>query len=138
MPSAWILPLVALGFLAFGVLFVVIGVRTLRSDGLRRRTWHATSGQVVASRLDGEQVRCQVAYRRPDGTEVLFWNRYTSTVMGDPVGRAVQVLVNPSDPHDAVVSSGLVGGSLLGAVLVSIGGVFAVVGAVVGAFALAR
>lgn len=136
MPFTWIPRIVAVGMLLFGLLFVVLGVRTLRADRLRRRTWHAARGQVVASRLDDEHTRCQVAYRRPDGTEVLFWNRYTSTVVRDPVGRAVQVLVNPADPHDAVVSSGLVGGSAVGVVFTAAGSVLAVVGLVVSRFVL--
>ena len=123
--------LVGLGLVAFGGFFLVTGVRNLRADALRRRTWRAYPGEVVASRSDGEQVRCQVTYRRADGTRAFFWNRYTSTTMSDPVGRLVQVLENPADPHDAVVSAGLVGGGFVGGVFAAVGAVLAVVGLVV-------
>lgn len=125
--------LISLGAVLLGALFVVLGVRALVSDGRRRRTWLPFPGRVVASRLDDEQVRCQVAYLR-DGTEVRFWNRYTSTVLLDPVGREVGVLVNPEDPADAVVSSGLVSGSTVGVVFVVAGALAVAVGLVIGVF----
>lgn len=131
MPVSRVVALIAAGLLLVGVLLAVLGGRMLATARRRRRTWHSCPGQVVASRWDGEQTRCQVAYRR-DGTDVLFWNRYTSTVIGDPVGRPVQVLVNPADPHDAVVGSGLITGTTVGVVLVLVGGFFCVVGAFIG------
>ena len=132
MPFSQVAPLVAGGLVVLGVLLLVGGLRTVRRDRVRRRTWRPYPGEVVASRLDGEQVRCQVAYRRADGTTALFWNRFTSTTLGDPVGRPVQVLENPADPRDAVVSGGLVGGGLVGTVFAVVGGLLVVVGAVVG------
>ena len=126
----------ALGLLLFGLYFLVSGLRTLTADRRRRRTWRTFPGEVVASRLDDEQVRCQVGYRSDDGTRVLFWNRFTSSVLSDPVGRPVQVLVNPADPHDAVVASGVVGGTLVGVVFTAVGAVLAAGGVTVGLFLL--
>ena len=130
---AW---LVALGLVLLGAFFLVTGVRTARADALRRRTWRAYPGEVVASVLDGEQTRCQVAYRRADGTTVLFWNSFTSTVVRDPVGRPVQVLEDPADPHRAVVASGIVSGDLVGTVFAIVGGVLLAAGVVVAAVLL--
>lgn len=80
-------------------------------------------------------MRCQIA-SWCDGTEVLLWNRHTSSVLHDPVGRAVHVLVNPADPYDAVVAGGLVDGSTVGVVFVLAGSLFLVIGLVVGLVAL--
>lgn len=132
MPFRVVAPLVAVGLLAFGVLFVVLGIRMLTGDRRRRRTWERFPGRVVASRMDDGQVRCQVVYQRRDGTNVPFWNRYTSTMVGDPVGRQVEVLVNPADPRDAVVGRGLVGGGFVGVVFVVVGAFVALGGAVAG------
>ncbi len=118
------------GFVLLGALFVVLGARALASDRRQRRTWHPYPGRVVATRPDGDQTRCQVAYER-DGTRVLFWNRYTSTVVRNPVGREVPVLVNPTDPHDAVVAGGIVDGSTVGVVFVVAGSLAVVIGLVV-------
>jgi hypothetical protein len=111
-----------LAFLGFGLLFVVLGARTVFRDRHRRSEWLPAPGRVVASRLSGDdgQLQCQVAYRR-EGREVLFWNPFSSTTMGDPVGREVEVLVNPDDPADAVVSRGLAGGSITGYVFIAFG-----------------
>ncbi len=35
-----------------------------------------------------------------------FWNRYATNFGVDPVGRDVEVLVNPAEPSQAVVSKG--------------------------------
>jgi hypothetical protein len=117
-------------FVLLGALFVVLGARALASHRRQRRTWRAYPGRVVATRPDGDLVRCQVAYDR-DGTTVLFWNRYTSTMVRNPVGRDVPVLVNPADPHDAVVAGGIVDGSTFGVVFVVAGSAAVVIGLVV-------
>lgn len=125
-----------LAFLAFGLLFTGLGISTVRKNRRRREEWLTVPGRVVGSRLSGDgQVQCQVAYRR-DGQEVLFWNRFTSSTMSNPVGRAVEVLVNPDDPGDAVVSAGLVSGGLVGWAFLVFGLVVVVVGVVVGAVLL--
>lgn len=131
--GAW---LVSLGLVLFGGFFLVNGVRTVRADSLRRRTWRPYPGEVVATDFDGEQTRCQVAYRRADGTTAIFWNFFTSTVVRDPVGRPVQVLENPADPHEAVVAGGIVSGDLVGTVFAVVGGVLVAAGVVVGAVLL--
>lgn len=136
MTPGQVAPLLSLAFVLLGALVVVLGVRGLVSSRRQRRTWRPYPGRVVASRLDDDQVRCQVAYSR-DGTEVRFWNRHTSTVVRDPVGREVTVLVNPADPYDAVVSDGLVTGSTVGVVLVVAGSLALAVGLVVGLLTLA-
>ena len=122
-------------FVLVGGLFVLLGARALASNRRQRLTWLPYAGRVVATRPDGDQTRCQVAYDRDD-TVVLFWNRYTSTVVRNPVGRDVAVLVNPADPHDAVVAGGIVGGSTFGVVLVAAGSLAVATGAVVALVAL--
>ena len=111
------LPLV---FVVVGVLFVVLGAVTVVRDRARRRDWPTTPGRVVASRLEDGQFRSRVAYVW-DGREHAFWNRFSATALTDPVGREVEVLVNPEDPGDAVVSRGLVGGSVVGFALAAFG-----------------
>jgi hypothetical protein len=109
-----------LGLLAFGLLFVVLGLASWTKDRRRRASWLFFPGRVVASRLDDGQLRSRVAYLR-DGREVTFWNPFTSTALTDPVGREVDVLVNPADSDDAVVSAGLAGGGTVGIALAAFG-----------------
>ena len=111
-----------LGLLGFGLLLVVIGLITLTRDRRRRESWQSYPGRVVASRLEDGQFRSCVAYLR-DGREVTFWNRFTGSALTDPVGREVEVLVNPEDPGDAVVSGGLAGGSTVGTGVTVVGAV---------------
>jgi Protein of unknown function (DUF3592) len=118
-----------LAFLAFGLLFVLLGVTSLVRHRRRRSSWSTFPGRVVGSRLDDGQIRSRVAYVH-DGREVTFWNRYTSTTMTDPVGREVEVLVNPDDPNDAVVSGGLVGGGTVGIAMLFFGAAAIVFGLV--------
>lgn len=105
-----LLPLV---LVVVGGLSVVLGGVTVVRDRQRRRDWRIAPGRVVASRLEDGQFRSRVAYVR-DGRERAFWNRFSATALTDPVGREVEVLVNPENPDDAVVSRGLVGGSVVG------------------------
>lgn len=98
-------PWVGLAVLALGVIFVSLGILTLVRARRRQRGWRSYHGKVVASRLSGGHIRFQVAFDH-DGREVRFWNRYTSAGGVDPVGRELEVLVNPADPNDAVVSRG--------------------------------
>lgn len=120
---AWVPLLVVL----FGLFFLGSGVRTVLVGRQRAQTWRAVPGRVVASRLDDGQYRCQIAFRH-DGREIRFWNRFTSSALSDPVGRAVEVLVDPDDPSQAVVSRGLVGASAVGLVFCAVGALATVVG----------
>jgi hypothetical protein len=99
------LPWTTLAFLGVGAFFVVAGATTLVRAGRRQRQWRTYPGRVVASRLDDGQFRFQVAFDH-DGREIRFWNRHTTSLGVDPVGRDVEVLVNPADPSEAVVSKG--------------------------------
>jgi hypothetical protein len=112
-----------------GLAFVGLGLATLRAGRQRARTWRTVRGRVVASRLDDGQVRSQVAFHH-DGREIRFWNRYSSTVVSDPVGREVQVLVDPADPSRAVVSRGLSGPGTTGLAFAAFGVLATVVGLV--------
>jgi hypothetical protein len=84
---------------------VVAGARILVRAGRRQRQWRTYPGRVVASRLDEGHFQFQVAFDH-DGREIRFWNPYTTTLGVDPVGRDVEVLVNPADPSQAVVREG--------------------------------
>ena len=112
-----LLPVVAV---VVGVLFVVLGAAAVLRDHRRRQDWPTTPGRVVASRLEDGQFRSRVAYVW-NGRERAFWNRFTATAVTDPVGREVEVLVNPEDPGDAVVATGLAGGSVVGFALLAFG-----------------
>jgi|SRR6478609_5980032 hypothetical protein len=115
--------------LAFGGLFVVIGVLTTNADRRRRRTWLPQTGVVVGSRLDGDgHQRVQVEYRDRAGVPIRFWNRYTSSGGPDQTGRRVDVLVNPANPHDAVISGGAATGRLVGSALFAFGTLAEVIG----------
>jgi hypothetical protein len=113
-------PVFILGFLVVGTVMIFVGARPFVRARRRRLTWQSYPGRIVASRPYDNQVRCQVAYVR-DGTKVLFWNRYTSTLLRDPVGREVSVLVNPADPRDAVVADGTVNGSVVSVIFIVVG-----------------
>ena len=119
-------------FVVIGLLLVLLGVITMVKAHRRRRTWRPATGEVVASRLDGDgHIRYQVAFRL-EGREVRFWNRFTSSAGVDPIGRTVDVLINPDDPADAVVVRGAPGSSAIGPIFVVVG----VAAALVGLFAL--
>lgn len=114
---AWIRP----AFIVIGLILVATGAVTWVRMKRRSRTWQAGRGEIVASRLDGDgHFRFQVAFSF-DGQKVLFWNRFTTSSGVDPVGRAVDVLINPADPTDAVVVRGAAGPTVVGAVFVLVG-----------------
>ena len=92
-------------FLGVGAFFVVSGATILVRAGRRQRQWLTYPVRVVTSRLDDAQFRFQVALDH-DGRQIRFWNRHTTSLGVDPVGRDVEVLVNPADPSQAVVSKG--------------------------------
>ena len=106
--------------LGFGVFFAIFGVRTLIVGRRRRAQWQQVPGWVVGSRLEDGETRCQVAFRHA-GRDVVFWSRHSSTMASDPVGREVQVLVNPADPSDAVVASGSAGSGAAAVSLLTFG-----------------
>lgn len=115
--------------LAFGGLFVAIGVLTTNADRRRRRTWTPLTGVVVGSRLDGDgHQRFQIEYLDRTGTPIRFWNRYSTSGGADRTGQPVDVLVNPADPGDAVVSGGAATGRLVGSALFAFGALAEVLG----------
>ena len=119
----WVcLVLVLVGLLALGH-----GLRTILDGRRRKQSWRTVPGRVVASRLDDGAFRCQVAFDH-DGREIRFWNRFTSTGVLDPVGREVEVLVDPADPSQAVVSRGLAGAGAAGLGFCAFGVLATVVG----------
>lgn len=121
MTFAAVMSLIRPAFVVIGLIVAVIGSGTIARARRRRRTWRAAAGTVVASRLDGDgHVRFQVAFDHA-GREVRFWNRYTSASGVDPVGRRVELLVNPDDPSEAVVTRGGPPAEVVGAVFVAVG-----------------
>ena len=133
----WLIPV---GSVFIGTLFVLRGVRTVTADRRRRESWLRYPGRVVGSRLvssgfsddlTADQTQCRIAYVR-DGREIEFWNRFTSTMLSSPDGRVVEVLVNPDDAGDAVVSDGLANGRVVGVVFALAGAFFVVVGLGIG------
>jgi Protein of unknown function (DUF3592) len=128
MPASSVDPWIALSALGFGVLFAAMGVATLVRAARRRRHWHVHQGTVVASRLDDGQFRFQVAFAY-GGREIRFWNPYTTASGVDPVGRDVEVLVNPDDPAQAVVSRGQSRPEVVGAAFLAFGVVALLIGA---------
>ena len=119
-----------LALLAVGLVFTVLGLRTLIVGRRRREQWQRVPGRVVGSRLDDGHLRSQVAFRHA-GRDFVFWNRYSTTMTGDPIGRQVEVLVNPADPSDAVVAGGSAGSGATGAALLTFGVMACGVGLVV-------
>ena len=92
--------------LILGLLFLGLGLRMLIRSRHWRRTWTRRAGQVVGSRLSDGQIQSQVTFVDEQG-QVTFWNRDTTSFASDPVGRRVEVLVNPEDRSDALVTAGL-------------------------------
>ena len=122
----WVGPLVML----FGALFLVMGGSTLVSSRLRQRTWLPQTGRVVGSRLDGDgHIRAQVAFQY-EGRPITFWNRFNTGTVIDPLGRDVDILVNPADPTDAVVVRGAARPSTVGWAFVAFGVIAVVIGIV--------
>lgn len=119
---------ITLAFLGMGAVFTIIGATILVGAVRRRRRWRRHPGRVVASRLDDGRFRYQVAFDH-DGREIRFWNRYTTSFGGDPVGREVEVLVDPDDPSRAVVSKGQAPPEAVGVALLAFGVVAMVIGA---------
>jgi hypothetical protein len=67
----------------------------------------------MSSRLRRAQARRVVQFQVAfdDGRQVRFWNRIVSGTGINPVGRVVDVVVNPDHPTDAVVVKGALGPS---------------------------
>lgn len=113
-------------FLGMGALFALIGALGLRSTLRRRRAWRTVPGRVVASRLrnvggEGGMVQVQVAYEY-DGGAYRTWNPGTVTSgLGPREGQAVEVLVNPERPTQAVLAGGPAGGLAISAALLAFG-----------------
>jgi hypothetical protein len=117
-PISHLNPALSLAALVVGLVCVILGTVTVIRDRRRRAEWPRYPGRVVTSRLDDGKIRFQVSYVR-DGRQITFWNRFTAPV--DPMGQDVQVLVNPENPDDALVSRGLIGGSSLGLGVIGFG-----------------
>ena len=126
-------PWVGLSAVALGAVILAAAARTALLGRRRRRTWIRRDGRVVSSRLDSGAIRYQVAFRH-DGREIRFWNRFTTGTGVDPVGREVVVLVDPTNPDDAVVDAGAPGAGVAGTAF----GLFGVLVVAVGVFLLAR
>ena len=127
MPGSPADPWMALAFLGVGAFFVVDGAMILVRARRRQRQWRTYPGRVVASRLDDGQFRYQVAFDH-DGREIRFWNPHTTSYGIDPVGRDVEVLANPADPNQAVVSKGQTRPEVVGAGFLVFGVVAVVIG----------
>jgi hypothetical protein len=114
--------------LIVGVFFMGTGVGMLQRSRRRRRTWTRRTGLVVGSRLFNGQIESQVTFSDDSGP-VTFWNRFTTSFTTDPVGRTVDVLVNPDDRSDAVVANGPAAPSIVAGVFVAFGLVAVLAGA---------
>jgi len=115
-----------------GLLFAGLGGKTLADTRRQRETWQRARGVVVGSRsadTDTSQVYLQVSYEYL-GTRRTFWNRYSSTPLGQTSGREVDILVNPEDPQEAVVARGAASGGVIAVVFVLFGVVALTVGLV--------
>lgn len=127
-----ILTIVGWAAVAFGALFLLLGVGALVTSARRSKTWIRVPGRIVGSRLDSlgdssSGFRYQVSFDW-HGRTVTFWNRYTSSGGVDRTGEAVEVQVDPADLNDAVVSRGVMGGQAVGVAFVVFGVVALVVG----------
>ena len=91
-------------------------------NGMGRR------GDATDRGADG-QIRAQVAFQY-EGRPITFWNRFTTGTGIDPVGRDVDILVNPADPTDAVVVRGATRPSTVGWAFVAFGVIAVVIGIV--------
>jgi len=113
--------------LLLGLFFIGSGVSTLHRSRHRRQTWTRRTGLVVGSRLSDGQIQAQVTFSDDEGP-VTCWNRYTSSFATDPVGRTVDVLVNPDDRSDAVMADGPATPALVAAAFVVFGLIAVLVG----------
>lgn len=127
-----ILTIVGWAAVAFGALFLLLGVGALVTSARRSKTWIRVPGRIVGSRLDSlgdssSGFRYQVSFPF-QGRTVTFWNRYTTSGGVDRTGAEVEVLVDPDNVNDAVVSRGVMGGQAVGVAFVVFGVVALVVG----------
>jgi hypothetical protein len=133
--------LIPLAFVAFGVLFAVIGIRNQRAGTRFTRSADQASAEVtdLRSRAVGHGTDSNIAYfpvvrfQLPDGrtveTETSTGNNWSRPKPGTPV----DVLYDPENPTDVRIA-GQVGGTLLNGFMIVFGVVFALVG--VGFFAV--
>ncbi|WP_165966837.1 DUF3592 domain-containing protein [Actinomadura sp. 7K507] len=118
------------GFMLFGLLFVAIGVRVIRTGRHLRRFGHRAPGVVVRTATRGQVSYPTVRFRMPDGTE-----RETQSDLGTNLptfrkGQAVTVLYDPDDPDRARLDGPTGSGTLHGAIFIAFGLCFAGVGAI--------
>ena len=112
--------------LAFGLLFAALGLFIVTRTVVQRLRWVPVSGRIVgleASRV-GDLPR--VEYVDGEGVRRHFTSRFASN--NDAalhVGTDVDLLVNPQDPTEGMISSGRLAGQRVALV---VGGLFVVIG----------
>lgn len=128
-------------FLVLGILFVILGIRGLQSVRYRRRHWLRYPGEAVDSVWetdDGKSYQYWILqWVGADGVRRTARNPHSSsggTLRSFPF--PVEVLVNPDNPRQAQVAEGGNSGLLGYALFAVVGGIFALVGIILGVAAL--
>jgi hypothetical protein len=137
-----VLPLLAVVFTAMGTLFVVVGVRTIIQVRRRKRTWIRYPGEAFdyVWRSGGRNSTQYWMLRWIDsgGVQRIAQNPHgTSGGTFKSFPFPVTVLVDPQNPRRAQVADGLHSGGATGWIFSVVGGMFAVVGLVLGGVQLA-
>jgi hypothetical protein len=140
------LQLLALAFVAVGVLFVGVGVRNLRADRRLRRRGRSADAEITDIRYEwrgtpGERSLIPFAVLRfalPDGRTVETRSGYGLSWPPAKVGDRVEIVYDPENPGRARIVRGLTGAAptILGVGMIVLGTLLALFGA--GFFVLVR
>jgi hypothetical protein len=133
--------LLPLAFVAFGLFFVYLGVKTLRASATFERVAQPTEAEITDIRWEtrgpvGDSSRVAFAVLRfalPDGRTVETQADYGATFRPGRVGDRVPILYHPDDPTRARLARGFTGAAprILGVILLVFGGLFALAGGAV-------
>jgi len=125
----WWIGAMGVGFVALGVVFLVRGVRELRTR--TPRGWLPTTGTIVDWKREELGVRTDrdagraffpvIEYALPDGTLHTFTSDTAMNWGHYPRGKAADLLVDPSDPRRARLRSATTTRRLLGGIFVVVG-----------------
>lgn len=131
----FVFQLIPLVFVAFGVLFAVLGVRNQRSNLRFTRSASQASAQVTDLRMRsiGPRSDSSIAYfpvvrfDLPDGRTVEAETSTGTSWSRPKPGTPVEVLYDPQNPADVRIA-GKVGGALMNGFMIVFGVIFALFG----------
>lgn len=119
------------GFLAIGIVFVVIGIIMLRGVSRRRRNWLPSVGNLVDAKMTSiggdpdPNLHSFLVDYTVNGERHQGWSSEMSSVLR--VGQQARIRINPDDPTEFALDTPST--NFTGVVFIVIGSVLAIVGA---------